>query len=160
MASRVRSVSVRRRLVGECERLELRDDETGRIVTLRPDLADGGNVPCGTRHEAILTIAKAARWRVDHVRLAWSERDLVARISLMSDEAQIKLDARVASALRLALAASCSVAIEDTAWDELVRRADPIPSARVADFAAELDRRGAEEILRELGQAPPRPDVA
>lgn len=160
MEPRVRSVKVHRRLVGACERLEIRDDESGRTVALRPDLVGDANVPSCPRHEAILTIARAARWRVDGVVLAWREHDLVASIALASDEARIKLDARAGSALRLALAASCAVAIEDTAWDELVRQAAPIPMARVADFAAELDRRATDEILRELGQDGPRNEVA
>src|SRR4051794_39388172 len=126
MDPRVRSVTVRRRLAPAGERLEIRDDETGRTLALRPELVGDANVPSAPRHEAILSIAKAARWRVDHVLLAWNERDLVARISLACEEARIKLDSRAGSALRLAMASACSVAIEDTAWDELVRRAAPI----------------------------------
>lgn len=160
MEPRARRVSVKRRLLGPSERLEIRDDATGRVLAIRPESVGEANGSFGTRHEAILSIAKAARWRVEHVLLAWSASGLAAKIALASDEARIKLDARPVSALRLALASSAPVSIEDGAWDELVRRAAPIPSEGVSDFAAELERRPAEDILRLLGQEPPTNDVA
>ena len=147
-----RRVTITRHVTGPCERLEIRDPDTGRSLALRPDVLGDGDVPFQSRNEAILGIARAARWRVDAVVLAWDGRELAARITLASDEARIKLDSRPGSALRLALAASCPVSIEDTAWAELERRSGPISMARVADFVAELDAKGTDEMLKEWGQ--------
>ncbi len=152
MAPRERHVTVSSRKAGPREHLELRDDDTGHLIALRPDVLGEGDIPYQTRNEAILGIARAARWRVESVALSWTGHDLAARILLASEEARIALDARAGSALRLALAAGAPVSIEDTAWDELERRAGPIPIARLAEFAAELDAKPSAEILRGWGQ--------
>ncbi len=147
-----RRVTIGRRVVGMCERLEIRDHDTGRIIAVRADVLGDGDVPFQSRNDAILGIARAARWRLDSVVLCFDGRELGARITLASEDARIKLDARPGSALRLALAASCPVAVEDAAWSELERLTGPIPIARVADFSAELDAKGTDELLRGWGQ--------